>query len=82
MSRYRPGRGCLRTPDCASLLLPRCAGEVRATLAAGGCPLPLAARAEQAYRAASRQAGFDGPLIVELSMLRMLVSIYKARYGA
>ena len=91
------------------------ADEVRATLAAGGCPLPLVARAEQAYRAASRQvralahcarragnaceaaavlaaaashaiahpaqAGFDGPLIVELSMLRTLVSIYKARSG-
>lgn len=31
------------------------ADEVRATLAAGGCPLPLIMRAEQAYRAASHQ---------------------------
>lgn len=107
--------------------------EVRATLAAGGCPLPLITRAEQAYRAASHQArgaasgiacyvaglraffcrdgfdakpacstllmscrckpwcvtsvcsapqlqaGFDGPLIVELTMLRLLVTIYQAR---
>ena len=104
-----------------------CADEVRATLAAGGCPLPLITRAEQAYRAAShqvgamgrycrsgircawrlacfqgmcclhilpawdpvhlspcwpthqtKQAGFDGPLIVELTMLRLLVTIYQA----
>jgi hypothetical protein len=53
------------------------ADEVRATLAAGGCPLPLITRAEQAYRAASHQAGFDGPLIVELTMLRLLVTIYQ-----
>jgi hypothetical protein len=56
------------------------ADEVRATLAAGGCPLPLITRAEQAYRAASHQAGFDGPLIVELTMLRLLVTIYQARW--
>ena len=33
------------------------ADEVRATLVAGGCPLPLITRGEQAYRAASHQAG-------------------------
>lgn len=53
--------------------------EARATLAAGGCPLALAQRCEQGYRASSKQPGFDGPLIVELSMLRLLVSIYQVR---
>ncbi|PSC76100.1 E3 ubiquitin-ligase ARI4 [Micractinium conductrix] len=51
--------------------------EARATLAAGGCPLPLITRAEQVYRAASRQPGFDGPQLIELTMLRMLVTIYQ-----
>lgn len=53
--------------------------EVRATLAAGSCPLPLPLinRCEQAYRAASRQAGFDGPYLIELTMLNLLVTIYQ-----
>lgn len=39
------------------------ADEVRATLAAGSCPLPLPLidRCEQAYRAASRQVGVQPP---------------------
>ncbi|KAL4419413.1 hypothetical protein ABPG77_003387 [Micractinium sp. CCAP 211/92] len=55
------------------------ADEVRATLAAGSCPLPLPLidRCEQAYRAASRQAGFDGPYLVELTMLQLLVTIHQ-----
>eukprot|EP00887_Chlorella_sp_A99_P000711 scaffold5.g711.t1 len=53
------------------------ADEVRATLAAGGCPLPLIERCERTYKEAASQPGFDGPLIVELTLLRTLVSIWK-----
>ncbi|KAL4425499.1 hypothetical protein ABPG75_009515 [Micractinium tetrahymenae] len=55
------------------------ADEVRATLAAGSrpLPLPLINLCEQAYRAASRQAGFDGPYLIELTMLNLLVTIYQ-----
>lgn len=48
--------------------------QVRATLAAGGCPLPLINQCEALYKASSPQPGFDGPLIVELTLLRTLVS--------
>lgn len=60
-------------PHLAHAPLP--ADEVRATLAAGGCPLALTVRSEQAYRESSRQPGFDGPLIVELSMLSLILKI-------
>ena len=120
-------------------MLPGAADEVRATLAAGGCPLPLITSCEQAYRAASRQvsclpgaaavialtrsssqawrrqlhascqlglrlpaagasapaspalalrklgllqAGFDGPFLIEIAMLRLLVTIYQASQPA
>lgn len=64
----------------ASAIVPRmrsAADEARATLAAGHLPLPLITRCEQAYRAASGQAGFDGPYLIELTMLRLLVTIYQ-----
>jgi hypothetical protein len=53
------------------------ADEVRATLVAGGCPLELIDRCEQAYRSSARQPGFDGPFLIELTMLRLLVTIYQ-----
>ncbi|GAB4816837.1 hypothetical protein N2152v2_003883 [Parachlorella kessleri] len=51
--------------------------EVRATLAAGGLPLPLINRCEQEYKAAASQPGFDGPSLIELAMLRMLVHLHQ-----
>ena len=73
----REAAAARRRPCPAAEFLTPVADEVRATLATGGCPLPLITRCEQAYRAASRQAGFDGPYLIELSMLRLLVTIYQ-----
>ena len=39
---------------------------------------PWARRCEQVYKAAAAQPGFDGPSLIELGMLHLLVHIYQA----
>lgn len=71
------GPGAVGSTAAAIPRMRHASDEVRATLAAGGCPLELIDRCEQAYRSSARQPGFDGPFLIELTMLRLLVTIYQ-----